>query len=1479
MLIKTNWMNTICRSIWITALLIHYVQCDRDLMKPNKLIIGSLIEMDYWSLHRLPNQSTVCDQFINSYYLDDLNENTRSSSSSSSSLVTNSGSSTSSASVPISSSSSPSTSSLSGNNLWDRNKPPNWINTIEFDPIGLTGLIQLPKQDKSNLFDYNQRLKTLLRTRQPTLFTFTSPLYPDNYPPNTDCIKVIKAPQEDQQIILDFRGPFEFEPSADCINDYLEVRDGEYGFSPLIGRFCSDNRQLHSIKSTGRWLRLRYHSDFSIEKAGFQAVYYFSKLRNKDEPLPQKPIITTTIIVDDEIIFDKQYLINLWDEYTESIVKKKSHPIDRSVEFIIDFRTNQSDLILMTHLKFVKFQVIDSECKSNLIEIYDEFFLSNEDTILPIPSVLLKRSKGKISINEKFTPRVIQACNRPSLEPVIHKLGRGVIRILISPELHSTESMEYTLTNTTNLITILPEIKIIATVLKKALCENDWIPCIRPTDYTAYKEYFNLTIRSKQSNKDLTVDSSFIDSNNKNDKQNLNQINIQTPTPSLVMTTLMNTKIITNPVILQRHSTLPKIIYCLPMNLICNGELNCPHGEDEEMCPRPPGGLEAFDMPIHEHNHIDDLYFQTTEQTLTTGKPDSMSTSDDDDEFHHHTPIIAGLLGFCAICGLISAGMTLVNRSRKQKHPNFGSVCNSILFESGTSLITALDSSASLTNLKSLQINDSKCERLNFVDNSQQKSQYKEIFYTNSIVTTMPTSVSTTTLTTTTTNVTDTLKQEDIKPLKTSSNCIHLNCTNLCLSKTLNKHTAPIDDDDGGDDDEDVEKQEQIDEVNNISHDRKSTTSGLAEIFDRATKPLSYIHKLDSSPAWNQASNQNTLHHLRETHNLKSTYNPYQLYEYSKNRSLGKLPNTLVIPVDKLTKSFYSPTMKQQSIPKSYYKSKISRSDPFSLREQSKFKTTGNDCLYQDEHLQFDNLRRSFSVRPIKNINNSSSAFTPYVSCASLKQATLPAGLLEFSLNDKHDLKSYYQTRYSYEQQKQQNQHTSDMNIFSILNTQYHHHQQQQQQSQQWKREQKRKHFKGSAPKRAKHEDNFTFQEQSPSYTTPVHQRMIIDQNDLPQYLQKNQSTPRELFTLYKSSQSTSGELLDVENEQVSHYKLSRKDIKRILPSTTMTTVTTVTSVTPITSIATTVSDTQRYHHTKLYHTQQISPSKTSSNWIITPNSKQWNIHKQNSQYDDSSCCISQNDESETTSENDLHYRHHHRYRNNKLQSRPQREHSMDRLKSTRRSEAKRMKYHQLISPINIDQYPLHNNNNSLITTGTNTPKLFESLQLFENSSEIFRCNCKLNNSSKHNFPSSYSVIQQSLSDVKSDAYSMRKNASWNDMSYKNDYLYHHDDNDDDEEEDDDGDNDDLDEQINENSERSSEVGSSSVEQIDGSNGYVKPQSNQSPNATLSPDNTSEESHYRLNMSNHSTPMKQSHGTSVVIITSKGRTVQSTNIA
>ncbi|CAH8612361.1 unnamed protein product [Heterobilharzia americana] len=1438
MITVDNWKMMICKSVWITVLIISHGQCDSDSNKPVKLVIGPMVEMDFWSLYRLPNQSAVCDQFINSFYLDDPKEDRRSLSLSGSlsPSPTTAAASVAVAATSSSASSASSASSTANAQLWDRHKPTSWINAVEFDHIGLSGLMQLPKPDRQHPFDYNKRLKSALRSRQPTLFTFTSPLYPDNYPPNTDCVKVIKAPQEDQQIILDFRGPFHFEPSADCINDYLEVRDGEYGFSPLIGRFCSDSRQLHAIKSTGRWLRLRYHSDFSIEKSGFQAVYYFSKLRNKDEPLPQKPIVTTSIIVDDEVIFEQSNLLTLWNDYTESLIRVKSHPVDRLTEFIIDFRTNQTDLILMIHLSFLKFQIIDPECKANIIELYDEFFLSEQNTFLRTPSILLKRSKGQIPVNEQYTPRVIQACNRPNLEPYIHKLGRGVVRIIVSPESRSTEASEYMHTNTSNTVTELPEIKIIATVLKKALCEGDWVPCILPTNYIAYKEYFNLTIRSKSTYEEVDDDEN--DGNSgKSDKSHsrLSELQISTtttPPPPTTMTkastifsTTKNSVASMKSTVLQRHPTVPKIIYCVQPSLVCNGHSNCPGGEDEE------------NQGYSDQYSPKKMFIQTTEGVITTEKAESISSSsssssEDDDEFHHHTPIIAGLLGFCAICGLISAGMTLVNRSKKQNHPNFGSVCNSILFESGTSLITALES-----------------------------------------VVTCSTPVYTTTLTPAT-NVTDTLKNEDIKPLKTSSNCTFLNCSNSCLNSetklegTLVEQTEVVDDDDDDDDgDGDVVRQEQGQQTADIKHDvLKSTTSGLAEIFDRATKPLGYIHKLDSSPAWNQSVNQSSLYHLKETQKSRPLCSQY-LYEYPINRSLVQLPNTLVIPVDKLSKQFNSPTIRQKPTQQSYFESNVSRSDPFSLKEQSKFKTT-TGFSKGGEHLQFGNLRRSFSVRPV---NDNSSTFTPHVSSNSLKEATLPSRMLRAHLvNDDNDRKSCSYPCHSVEQRC-----TPDKNVFSIIGAQGS-GQQFSVKSQAWRREQKRKHFKGSAPKRAKHENGFVLQEQSQPQT-PLHQLLCLNQQDKPQYTQQTKSSAHlELFTLYKSSQSTSGELLDKENYKSCHYKRDGKEIKRFLPP--MTTVT--------------------KYSIKQFNLQS-SPLKTTTNWLVSPNSVQWNrqsdVH--NGQNDGSSVSVSQND-SDTPSETDCQHQialgadSRRRVSNAGVRMVTTVMTTTATMTATT-APPKRMRYQQMgcntIDQESDSQEISHNNNDNndnifspthSLITGTTT--IFDDLQIFKHSNETYQCNCNLG-STKYTFPSSYSVIPQTLllSSSNKIGDGMRKNASWSDMSHKVEHLFQQDNDDDDDEGDYDDDDYDVDDQINENSgQSSSEVDSSSADRIPDQHELKNAHNNHLPNPTLSADSSSEESLCRMHtIGNHSIPKRQSLGTSVVIITSKGRTVQSpTNI-
>lgn len=71
---------------------------------------------------------------------------------------------------------------------------------------------------------------------------------------------------------LDFRDQFRIEDSQDCRYDYLEVRDGEYGYANLIGKYCGTTFPP-MLTSSDRYLWLRFYSDDNIEDLGFRAVY------------------------------------------------------------------------------------------------------------------------------------------------------------------------------------------------------------------------------------------------------------------------------------------------------------------------------------------------------------------------------------------------------------------------------------------------------------------------------------------------------------------------------------------------------------------------------------------------------------------------------------------------------------------------------------------------------------------------------------------------------------------------------------------------------------------------------------------------------------------------------------------------------------------------------------------------------------------------------------------------------------------------------------------------------------------------------------------------------------------------------------------------------------------------------------------------------------------------------------------------------
>jgi len=114
---------------------------------------------------------------------------------------------------------------------------------------------------------------------------FFSPGFPRDYPPGIKCFRTISA-DYGYFVRVDFRDSFYIEPptnEGNCDYDYLEIRDGDQGYSPLKNKFCGSDFPPVII-SSGSSLWLRFVSDGTIEYSGFKAVYDF--IRNPLEIIP-----------------------------------------------------------------------------------------------------------------------------------------------------------------------------------------------------------------------------------------------------------------------------------------------------------------------------------------------------------------------------------------------------------------------------------------------------------------------------------------------------------------------------------------------------------------------------------------------------------------------------------------------------------------------------------------------------------------------------------------------------------------------------------------------------------------------------------------------------------------------------------------------------------------------------------------------------------------------------------------------------------------------------------------------------------------------------------------------------------------------------------------------------------------------------------------------------------------------------------------
>lgn len=77
-----------------------------------------------------------------------------------------------------------------------------------------------------------------------------------------------------QRIQLAFDKNYYIEPSFECRFDHIEVRDGPFGFSPLIDRFCGP-KSPGLVTSTGRFMWIKFTSDEELEGLGFRIKYSF----------------------------------------------------------------------------------------------------------------------------------------------------------------------------------------------------------------------------------------------------------------------------------------------------------------------------------------------------------------------------------------------------------------------------------------------------------------------------------------------------------------------------------------------------------------------------------------------------------------------------------------------------------------------------------------------------------------------------------------------------------------------------------------------------------------------------------------------------------------------------------------------------------------------------------------------------------------------------------------------------------------------------------------------------------------------------------------------------------------------------------------------------------------------------------------------------------------------------------------------------
>ncbi|KAK7929008.1 hypothetical protein WMY93_005403 [Mugilogobius chulae] len=100
--------------------------------------------------------------------------------------------------------------------------------------------------------------------------TLSSPNWPDKYPSRKECTWDISA-TPGHRVKISF-SEFEIEQHQECAYDHLEAFDGDGDTATILGRLCG-SKTPEPLISTGNKMYLRFISDASVQRKGFQATH------------------------------------------------------------------------------------------------------------------------------------------------------------------------------------------------------------------------------------------------------------------------------------------------------------------------------------------------------------------------------------------------------------------------------------------------------------------------------------------------------------------------------------------------------------------------------------------------------------------------------------------------------------------------------------------------------------------------------------------------------------------------------------------------------------------------------------------------------------------------------------------------------------------------------------------------------------------------------------------------------------------------------------------------------------------------------------------------------------------------------------------------------------------------------------------------------------------------------------------------------